>query len=165
MRGFIKGVAPSTSLSFFLFLRKYLGPYGENCTFLKKKWLIIVDSQIFKLYLRPEIKRKNEIDYRFIHYYFLIYNIMNKTEFINAVAEKAGLSKVDGKKAVEAMVKTIQGEMKKGEKVSILGFGSFSVVEKASRKGVNPQTKKVINIHARKVIKFKPGTDLTRVVK
>ena len=50
MRGFIKGVAPSTSLSFFLFLRKYLGPYGENCTFLKKKWLIIVDSQIFKLY-------------------------------------------------------------------------------------------------------------------
>ena len=79
MRGFIKGVAPSTSLSFFLFLRKYLGPYGENCTFLKKKWLIIVDSQIFKLYLRPEIKRKNEIDYRFIHYYFLIYNIMNKT--------------------------------------------------------------------------------------
>ena len=90
---------------------------------------------------------------------------MNKTEFINAVAEKAGLSKVDGKKAVEAMVKTIQGEMKKGEKVSILGFGSFSVVEKASRKGVNPQTKKVINIPARKVIKFKPGTDLTRVVK
>lgn len=90
---------------------------------------------------------------------------MNKTEFINAVAEKAGLSKVDGKKAVEAMIKTIQSEMKKGEKVSILGFGSFSVVKKAARKGVNPQTKKAINIPARKVVKFKPGAELVKSAK
>ena len=90
---------------------------------------------------------------------------MNKTEFINAVAEKAGLSKVDGKKAVEAMIKTIQSEMKKGEKVSILGFGSFSVVKKAARKGVNPQTKKAINILARKVVKFKPGAELAKSAK
>lgn len=90
---------------------------------------------------------------------------MNKTEFIDAVAAKAGLSKVDGKKAVEAMIKTIQSEMKKGEKVSILGFGSFSVVKKAARKGVNPQTKKAISIPARKVVKFKPGATLAEAVK
>lgn len=90
---------------------------------------------------------------------------MNKTEFIDAVAAKAGLSKVDGKKAVEAMIKTIQDEMKKGEKVSILGFGSFSVVKKAARKGVNPQTKKAMNIPARQVVKFKPGASLAQVTK
>ncbi len=90
---------------------------------------------------------------------------MNKTEFINAVAAKAGLSKVDGKKAVEAMINTIQDEMKKGEKVSILGFGSFSVIKKAARRGVNPQTKKVINIPDRKVVKFKPGAELAKSTK
>ena len=90
---------------------------------------------------------------------------MNKTEFINAVAAKAGFSKVDGKKAVEAMIKTVQGEMKKGGKVAILGFGSFTVVKKAARKGVNPKTKAVINIPARKVVKFKAGADLAKVVK
>lgn len=90
---------------------------------------------------------------------------MNKTEFINAVAAQAGLSKVDGKKAVEAVLKTVSAEMKKGGKVSILGFGSFSVVEKAARKGVNPKTKQAIKIPARKVVKFKAGADLAKTVK
>jgi len=90
---------------------------------------------------------------------------MNKTEFINAVAAEAGFSKVDGKKAVEAMLKTITEEMKKEGKISILGFGSFSVVEKAERKGVNPKTKQAIKIPARKVVKFKAGADLSKVVK
>lgn len=90
---------------------------------------------------------------------------MNKTQFINAVAAEAGLSKADGKKAVEAMLKTISDEMKNGEKVSILGFGSFSVVEKAARKGVNPKTKQAIDIPARKVVKFKAGADLAENVK
>ena len=85
---------------------------------------------------------------------------MNKTEFIDAVAAKAGLSKAEGKKAVDAMVETILSEMEKGEKVSILGFGAFSVVEKAARKGVNPRTKETIEIPARKVIKFKPGAEM-----
>ena len=89
---------------------------------------------------------------------------MNKTEFVNAVAAKAGMSKVDGKKAVEAVIQTIAGEMKKGGKVAILGFGSFSVVRKAARKGVNPKTKEVIDIPARKVVKFKAGVDLTNTV-
>lgn len=90
---------------------------------------------------------------------------MNKTEFISAIAEKAGLSKVDAKKALDAFIETVSGEMKKGEKVAILGFGSFSVVEKSARTGVNPKTKQAIKIPARKVVKFKPGADLAGVVK
>ena len=90
---------------------------------------------------------------------------MNKTDFIGAVAKNAGLSKVDAKKSVEAFIKTIEGAVKKGEKVALLGFGSFTVVKKAARKGVNPKTKKPINIPARKVVKFKPGAALAKVVK
>lgn len=90
---------------------------------------------------------------------------MNKTDFIGAVAKKAGLSKVDAKKAVEAFIGTVEGAVKKGDKVALLGFGSFTVVKKAARKGVNPKTKKPINIPARKVVKFKPGAKLAKVVK
>jgi len=89
---------------------------------------------------------------------------MNKTELVDAVAAKAGISKVDGKKAVEAVIQTIAEEMEKGGKVAILGFGSFSVVRKAARKGINPKTKKVIDIPARKVVKFKAGVDLAKTV-
>ena len=90
---------------------------------------------------------------------------MNKTEFINAVAEQSGLSKVDSKKAVEAFIQTISNEMKEGGKISLLGFGSFSTTEKAARKGVNPKTKEVIDIPARKVVKFKAGAELTYKIK
>jgi len=90
---------------------------------------------------------------------------MNKTEFISAVAAKAGLTKVDAKKAVDAFIDTVAEEMKKGEKVSILGFGSFSVAEKAARKGINPKTKAVIEIAARKAVKFKAGAELAAQVK
>ena len=90
---------------------------------------------------------------------------MNKTEFINAVAEQSGLSKVDSKKAVEAFFQTISNEMKEGGKISLLGFGSFSTTEKAARKGVNPKTKEVIDIPARKVVKFKAGAELTDKIK
>lgn len=90
---------------------------------------------------------------------------MNKTEFINAVAEKAGLSKVDAKKAVEAFVETVTDELKEGGKVALLGFGSFSVAEKAARKGINPKTKQPIEIPARKSVKFKAGAELTEIIK
>ena len=90
---------------------------------------------------------------------------MNKTEFINAVAEQSGLSKVDSKKAVEAFIQTISNEMKEGGEVALLGFGSFSTAEKAARKGVNPKTKEVIDIPARKVVKFKAGAELTDKIK
>ena len=90
---------------------------------------------------------------------------MNKTEFINAVAEKSGLSKVDAKKAVEAFVETVSSELKEGGKVALLGFGSFSVAEKSARKGVNPKTKQPIEITARKSVKFKAGAELTEIIK
>ncbi|MCD8043045.1 MAG: HU family DNA-binding protein [Tannerellaceae bacterium] len=90
---------------------------------------------------------------------------MNKTEFISAVAEKAGLSKVDAKKAVEAFVETVSDELKAGGKVALLGFGSFSVAEKAARKGVNPKTQQPIDIPARKAVKFKAGAELADLVK
>ena len=90
---------------------------------------------------------------------------MNKTEFINAVAEKSGLSKVDAKKAVEAFVETVSSELKEGGKVALLGFGSFSVAEKTARKGVNPKTKQPIEISARKSVKFKAGAELTEIIK
>ncbi len=86
---------------------------------------------------------------------------MNKTEFISSIAEKAGLSKVDAKKAVDAFVETVAAELKAGGKVALLGFGTFSAVEKAARTGVNPRTKETIEIAARKVAKFKPGTELS----
>ena len=90
---------------------------------------------------------------------------MNKTEFINAVAEKSGLSKVDAKQAVEAFVETVSSELKEGGKVALLGFGSFSVAEKSARKGVNPKTKQPIEIPARKSVKFKAGAELTEIIK
>ena len=90
---------------------------------------------------------------------------MNKTEFINAVAEKSGLSKVDAKKAVEAFVETVSSELKEGGKVALLGFGSFSVAEKSARKGVNPKTKQPIEIPARKSVKFKAGAELADSLK
>ncbi len=90
---------------------------------------------------------------------------MNKTEFVNAVSAKSGLSKVDAKKAVDAFVETISEELKGGGKVALLGFGSFSVSEKSARKGVNPKTKQPIDIPARKSVKFKAGSELAETVK
>ena len=89
---------------------------------------------------------------------------MNKTEFIASVAEKSGLSKTDAKKAVDAFIETVSDEMKAGGKVSLLGFGSFSISERGERKGVNPATKQTITIPARKAIKFKAGAELNEKV-
>ena len=90
---------------------------------------------------------------------------MNKTELINAVAEKAGLSKVDAKKAVEAAVAAVTEALAKGDKVSVIGFGTFAVVEKGERQGINPRTKESITIPARKSVKFKQGAELADAVK
>jgi DNA-binding protein HU-beta len=87
---------------------------------------------------------------------------MNKTELIDAVAAKAGLSKVDARKALEAVLTTVSEVVKKGDKLAILGFGTFSIVEKSARRGVNPQTKQAIDIPARKVVKFKVGAELAK---
>lgn len=88
---------------------------------------------------------------------------MNKAELISAIAEKAGFTKVDAKKALETFLAVTTGALKKGEKVSLVGFGTFTVVKRAARKGRNPQTKKEMMIPAKKVVKFKAGADLTNL--
>ena len=85
---------------------------------------------------------------------------MNKSELINAMAEKAGLTKVDAGKALEAMMDTTIDTLKKGDKVTLIGFGTFSVTERAARKGRNPRTNKTIKIPAKKVAKFKAGAKM-----
>lgn len=85
---------------------------------------------------------------------------MNKTELINAISEKAGLSKADSKKALDAFIESVGEELKKGGKIALVGFGTYSVTEKAARKGINPRTKQQIDIPAKKVVKFKAGADL-----
>lgn len=86
---------------------------------------------------------------------------MNKSELINAMAVESGLSKVDSKKALDAFINAVGKAMKAGEKVSLVGFGTFSVSERAARTGINPSTKQAIEIPAKKVVKFKPGAELT----
>jgi DNA-binding protein HU-beta len=89
---------------------------------------------------------------------------MNKAELINAIAAEAGLSKVDAKKALEAFVKSVSDALVAGDKVSLIGFGTFAVSERASRSGINPATKQTITIAAKKVAKFKAGAELTAAV-
>ena len=80
---------------------------------------------------------------------------MNKTELVNAIAEKAQLTKVQAKAALDATMEAIAEELAKGEKVALVGFGTYSVVEKGERTGINPATKAKIVIPAKKVIKVK----------
>ncbi len=82
---------------------------------------------------------------------------MNKSELVAAVAEKAGLSKVDSEKAVKAFVEAVEETLKAGEKVSLVGFGTFEVSNRAARTGHNPSTGKSIQIAASKAPKFKAG--------
>ena len=86
---------------------------------------------------------------------------MNKTELVAKIAEGAGMSKVDAKKALEAGLDAIVKAVKKSEKVALVGFGTFDVTKRAARKGINPATKKPINIPAKKVVKFKAGSELS----
>ncbi len=85
---------------------------------------------------------------------------MNKTQLIDAIAEKSGLTKVDSKKALDAFVAAVGEALQKDEKVALVGFGSFSVAERGARTGRNPQTGKTIEIAAKKVVKFKAGAEL-----
>ncbi len=90
---------------------------------------------------------------------------MNKAELIDAIASKAGLSKADAKKALDAFVDTTSDALKKGDRVALVGFGSFSVSERGARTGRNPQTGQPIKIAAKKVVKFKAGSELASKVK
>ncbi|MFW6224331.1 MAG: HU family DNA-binding protein [Bacteroidota bacterium] len=90
---------------------------------------------------------------------------MNKAELIEAIASGASLTKADAKKALDAFIDTTSKALKKGERISLVGFGSFSVTKRSERKGRNPQTGNEIKIPAKKVVKFKPGSELADQVK
>lgn len=90
---------------------------------------------------------------------------MNKSELIDAIAKDAEITKVAAKKALESFVNNVTETLKKKEgKVSLVGFGTFSVSERAARQGINPATKKPIKIAAKKVAKFKAGSELATSV-
>ena len=85
---------------------------------------------------------------------------MNKTELIEAIAAGAGLSKADAKKALDATVADVKDTLVKGDKIQLVGFGTFSVAERPAREGRNPSTGATITIPAKKVAKFKAGAEL-----
>ncbi len=89
---------------------------------------------------------------------------MNKAELIDSIAKDANLTKADAKKALDAFVKATTKSLKKGERVALVGFGSFSVAKRSQRTGRNPQTGNPITIKAKNVVKFKPGSDLSDAV-
>jgi DNA-binding protein HU-beta len=98
-------------------------------------------------------------------YYQLILNTMNKAELIGAIASEAKITKAFAKKALEAFVKATTTALKKGDRVALLGFGTFHVAKRAARTGRNPRTGKTIKIPAKKVAHFRAGSDLKKTVK
>jgi DNA-binding protein HU-beta len=85
---------------------------------------------------------------------------MNKSDLIDGMAADAGITKAAAKKALESFLGNVQGSLKNGNRVSLVGFGSWSVSKRAAREGRNPQTGKTIKIAAKKVVKFKAGSEL-----
>jgi DNA-binding protein HU-beta len=90
---------------------------------------------------------------------------VNKAELIDAIAAESQLSKADSKRALDALINATTKSLKKGEKLILIGFGTFSIAERAARTGRNPQTGKPIKIKAKKVVKFKAGAELAKKVK
>lgn len=89
---------------------------------------------------------------------------MNKADLVKAIATESSVSQTVAQNALEAILEAFKDSLKTGEKIQLIGFGSFEVAKRAARKGVNPQTKKTINIPAKKVVKFKPGKELKELV-
>ena len=87
---------------------------------------------------------------------------MNKAELIDAIAEKAGMTKVDSKKALDVMIEVAKAEMKNDGKIVLVGFGTLATTERKARKGHNPRTGKSIKIAAKKVVKFKPAANILK---
>jgi DNA-binding protein HU-beta len=102
-----------------------------------------------------------------INYYLFIQRrslSMNKTELVAAIAEKTELSKKDSEKALKAFIDVVTEELAKGEKIQLVGFGTFEVSERAAREGRNPQTGETMKIDASKAPKFKAGKALKDVI-
>ena len=89
---------------------------------------------------------------------------MNKGDLISKIAESADISKAQATSALNAVLENIAGALNDGDKVTLIGFGTFSVSHREARTGRNPQTGKTIKIDAKKVVKFKPGKELTEKV-
>ncbi len=89
---------------------------------------------------------------------------MNKAQLIDAIADKAGLTKADAKKALDAFVESTTDALKNGDRVALIGFGSFSVSTRSARTGRNPQSGAPIEIPEKNVVKFKPGAELSEVI-
>lgn len=89
---------------------------------------------------------------------------MNKVQLIDAISEKSGLTKADSKRALDAMIDSTANALGKGDRVALVGFGSFSVASRDARTGRNPQTGAPIKIAAKKVVKFKSGNELSDAV-
>ncbi|HJZ24495.1 MAG TPA: HU family DNA-binding protein [Candidatus Babeliales bacterium] len=90
---------------------------------------------------------------------------MNKTDLISSLSEETSFSKKDISKVIEAWVRVVERSLKKGEKVSIAGFGTFGIIRRPARKGINPSTKERISIPAITVAKFKAGKSLRESVR
>ena len=90
---------------------------------------------------------------------------MNKGELVEAIASEAKLTKADAQRALEGFINATTKALKKGDRVALVGFGSFSIAKRAARTGRNPQTGKAIKIAAKKVVKFKAGAELAGKVK
>ncbi len=91
---------------------------------------------------------------------------MNKAQLVDSIAKKANLTKADAKKALDAFVETTTETLKDGEKIALVGFGTFGVTRRAARKGRNPQKpNEVIDIPAKNVVKFSVGSELKNAVK
>ena len=89
---------------------------------------------------------------------------MNKTQLVDAIAAEAGLTKAQAKKTLEAFIEVTGKTLKAGDKIALVGFGSFGVTEKPARTGRNPRTGATIKIAAKKVVKFKAGAELSAAV-
>jgi DNA-binding protein HU-beta len=89
---------------------------------------------------------------------------MNKSELINAIAGQGNLSKADASRSLDALIKTIETTLKAGDSITLVGFGTFAVKDRAERTGRNPQTGQEITIAAAKVPSFKPGKSLKDAV-
>ena len=87
---------------------------------------------------------------------------MNTVELINAVAEKAGMTKVDARKAIDAIMDVTKAELKKDGKIALVGFGTLSVAKRPARQGRNPRSGETIKIKAKKVVKFKPAANILK---
>jgi DNA-binding protein HU-beta len=90
---------------------------------------------------------------------------MNKAQLIDSIAKETKLTKVDARKALDSFVSVTSKSLKKGDRVALVGFGSFSIAKRSARLGRNPQTGKEIKIAAKKVVKFKAGSDLATKVR